>query len=294
MIVVLCVVLALGALSSEAKDIPAATRIHTIFLYEHINFQGERVTVSNRDLGRCFELAEKWRNRVSSVNTSGDCWEFYKTKDCSGDAKFVYPGSPSHFNLHKIDLGDNIGSFQLCNLDESDGSCRSRRSVGVRETKISREEERKRTGSLIPKSSIHRRSLNPGRPERPFWEYFFGRFDRGYLSEFLERARKCWFIRWDFIYGVPQTASGGRQYQYALDWVMNVVNAGTFSRDELVELRRRAGLVVDDRTQLNNQHRPTSSSRSQATHEQTETIWRDILNTLDTAINNNDDNDELR
>lgn len=288
---VICVVLALGTPTTS-------WRTHTLNLWEHINFQGVSISVTESQLDKCTTLTPSWQNRVSSCNSYEDCYEFYTQEDCQGSAVYLYPGIDGFSNTHNVGLTDNIKSFRLCDLDESDGYCRSRRRRSAeipfltRDPKTGRnnEETRNRTKSSVPPRRSTR-SLNPNRPEYSFWDYLFGRYGRSYRDEFLRRARQCWFIRWDFIPGV--SGSPGRQYQYALQWVMDQVNAGSFSREDLLEMRQRAGLVVQNRADENQRHASTSNARSMAIHEQIENVWREVVNVLDTKIPQTDDYDEL-
>ena len=53
-------------------------------------------------------------NKVSSINTKGKCIRMYEDKDCTGDTRRFYPGSPSHSNLADIDFNDKASSIKSC------------------------------------------------------------------------------------------------------------------------------------------------------------------------------------
>lgn len=235
---------------------------HTIQLWEHEEFSGNSMIVINtkpRGVESCHTIAKNWWNRVSSLNTRLNCYQIFDSPQCTGDMRYIYPGSPSHNKLIDLDFDDKIKSFRLCDLNEE----------------------------AVESAHSKKRSLSPRRPEKGFWEYLFQKYSPFYLETFLARARQSWFISWDFIPNVY--GSKGRQYQYAIEWVKKIIKSGAFEKEDLEELRRRAQAVVDDRIAKNEQYGSTGS-RSDAIHKQLVVIWRQLVETIDQAINkiNND------
>ena len=53
-------------------------------------------------------------DKISSINTKGLCVRLYEDKDCIGDSRRFYPGSPSHSNLADIDFNNKASSIKSC------------------------------------------------------------------------------------------------------------------------------------------------------------------------------------
>ncbi|ODM88245.1 Villin-1, partial [Orchesella cincta] len=89
-----------------------------IILYEDSVFQGATYNVTRfYKLGmfvRCFDLPSNWHDRVSSINTNGNCVYAWTLPGCSGKHLHVAPGTPSHYSLSELRFDNQIQSVEQC------------------------------------------------------------------------------------------------------------------------------------------------------------------------------------
>ncbi|ODM91212.1 Protein PRY1 [Orchesella cincta] len=89
-----------------------------ITFFEHSNYEGESIkfTRTNSD---CANLPGNWNDRISSVDTHGNCIVVWEHGGCSGKSERIAPGTRSHNHLAAIGFNDQISSYQLCSKSGS-------------------------------------------------------------------------------------------------------------------------------------------------------------------------------
>lgn len=79
--------------------------------YDDSFYRGERNTV-NLDAG-CINLSY-FEDRISSIDTRGNCVKVFNRHNCQGDSRRIEPGSSGHSNLKDVDFNDRISSLRRC------------------------------------------------------------------------------------------------------------------------------------------------------------------------------------
>lgn len=79
--------------------------------YSDANFGGAQHSVDLR--GKCHTL-NKFDNRISSIDSHGNCVVIFSGRGCRGKSFRVAPGTVCHRNLNECGLNDKVTSMRLC------------------------------------------------------------------------------------------------------------------------------------------------------------------------------------
>ncbi|CAL8143323.1 unnamed protein product [Orchesella dallaii] len=85
----------------------------SVRFYEHRDHQGSSIRQSVFG-SNCVNLPHVWNDRISSINTEGNCIIIFEHGGCSGSSEALYPGTFNHDDLGGIGWNDKISSFKLC------------------------------------------------------------------------------------------------------------------------------------------------------------------------------------
>jgi len=84
----------------------------TVTYYQNAGFKGDQNTIDISP-GVCVNL-QLFKNRVSSINTRGNCINVYIQAGCSGATARIAPGTGCHSNLGDCGMNDSVRSLRLC------------------------------------------------------------------------------------------------------------------------------------------------------------------------------------
>ncbi|CAL8116343.1 unnamed protein product [Orchesella dallaii] len=84
-----------------------------IQFFDHSNGGGHSIIYTVYGTG-CNNLSPEWNDRISSVNTHGNCVLAWEHAGCTGRSERIAPGTPHHGHLPALGFNDAISSFQLC------------------------------------------------------------------------------------------------------------------------------------------------------------------------------------
>lgn len=99
-VVVMCICIKEGSTSS------------VVTYFQNAGFSGDQYTL-DMDPGTCYNLSF-FNDRISSINTHGNCVTIYIESDCHGASFNVKPGSDCHSNLGQCGMNDKVSSLKLC------------------------------------------------------------------------------------------------------------------------------------------------------------------------------------
>lgn len=80
--------------------------------FQNAGFSGDQFTLE-MDRGTCYNLGF-FNDRISSMNTHGNCVTVYIESNCHGASFNIKPGSECHRNFGDCGMNDKVSSLQLC------------------------------------------------------------------------------------------------------------------------------------------------------------------------------------
>ncbi|CAL8135074.1 unnamed protein product [Orchesella dallaii] len=84
-----------------------------ITIYDDVNAGGASYYL-DLSYSYCTNIPSDWNDRISSINTYGNCAIGYEHSDCRGRGERFAPGTPHHGDLTNLDFNDQITSFKRC------------------------------------------------------------------------------------------------------------------------------------------------------------------------------------
>jgi len=79
------------------------------------NFNGEKLNVCIESDSKCYNLNDKWNNKVSSINTHNQCVVLYEKHNCKGSYIETFADEEGyHQNLKAISFDNKVSSMSLC------------------------------------------------------------------------------------------------------------------------------------------------------------------------------------
>lgn len=80
--------------------------------FQNAGFGGDQNTL-DMTRGTCYNLSF-FNDRMSSINTHGNCVTIYIESNCHGASFNIKPGTDCHSNLGQCGMNDKVSSLQLC------------------------------------------------------------------------------------------------------------------------------------------------------------------------------------
>lgn len=80
--------------------------------FQNAGFKGDQFTLE-MDKGTCYKLSF-FNDRISSINTHGNCVDVFIDAGCKGATFRIGPGTTCHNNLGDCGLNDSVSSLRLC------------------------------------------------------------------------------------------------------------------------------------------------------------------------------------
>lgn len=102
-----------------ALALPTIVVGNVITFWSDVDFRGDEFHIE-MDHGHCYKLGIS-NDRMSSMDTNGQCVDLYTRDDCNGGMFRLEPGSACHRNFGNCDMNDRISSVRLCSRCSSCG-----------------------------------------------------------------------------------------------------------------------------------------------------------------------------
>lgn len=90
----------------------ASVHGNVVTFWSDSDFHGDEFHIEMQH-GQCYKLGIS-NDRMSSMDTHGQCVDLYTRDDCNGGMFRLEPGSECHRNFGNCDMNDRISSVRLC------------------------------------------------------------------------------------------------------------------------------------------------------------------------------------